>query len=404
MLTGAIAGGQEPVGADCGDPPNLVPFADLRGCDLSGMMMEGLDLSHANLSGANLDEANLFCAILEGALFDNASLRNTYMEGAEARGASFINADMRGVDLYFATVTDANLSGANFTDMWLNSIDFERSILQNAIFTGSDIRSVDFKETDLRGADLSFTRLMSSRMHDADLRGANLLGAELHSENTLTGVIWGDTTCSDGSNSDDDDGDNFSCEANFILNEPPTVSLTSPAGNITIAKGATITVSADAADSDGSVAWVEFYANGVRINLDGTAPYSYDWTPPVTGSYEITARATDNDQDTSTSQSATVNVVSAHNLPPSVTITSPGNNATVYRSWGTTLKASAVDSDGAIAKVEFYAGSTRLSTDTSAPYSYYWKPSSRGNQTLTAKAYDDAGAVTTSAPVTVRVR
>jgi hypothetical protein len=71
---------------------------------------------------------------------------------------------------------------------------------------------------------------------------------------------------------------------------------------------------------------------------------------------------------------------------------------------GTTIKANASDSDGSITKVEFYVGSTLLNTDTSAPYSYYWKPSSTGNQTLRAKAYDSDGAITTSAPVTVRVR
>jgi hypothetical protein len=33
-----------PVGADCTDPPNLVPTADLRNCDLSGRQMQGLNL------------------------------------------------------------------------------------------------------------------------------------------------------------------------------------------------------------------------------------------------------------------------------------------------------------------------------------------------------------------------
>jgi hypothetical protein len=45
-----------------------------------------------------------------------------------------------------------------------------------------------------------------------------------------------------------------------------------------------------------------------------------------------------------------------------------------------------------------------VGTDTSAPYSFFWKPPSRGNFTLTAKAYDDDGAGTTSDPVTVRVK
>jgi hypothetical protein len=119
----------------------------------------------------------------------------------------------------------------------------------------------------------------------------------------------------------------------------------------------------------------------------------------------ITARAYDNDSAVTTSQSVTVNVVpSPNNAPPTVTITSPANNATVSRLFGTTLKANAIDSDGAIIKVEFYAGSTLLGTDTSAPYSLFWRPPSRGNFTLTAKAYDDDGAVTTSAPVPVRVK
>jgi hypothetical protein len=101
----------------------------------------------------------------------------------------------------------------------------------------------------------------------------------------------------------------------------------------------------------------------------------------------------------------TVNVLpSPNNTPPTVKITSPKNNATVYRWLGATLKADASDSNGSIGKVEFYAGSTLLNTDTSAPYSFFWKPATTGSQTLTARAYDDDGAVTTSSPVTVRVK
>jgi uncharacterized protein YjbI with pentapeptide repeats len=404
-LTGSVALAQGPVGADCTDPPNLVPGADLTNCDLSGEEMEGVDISNANLSGANLDDASLFTAIVEGATFDNASLRNTVMEAAEGDGASFVNADMRGVDLYFADVRDANLSGANFTDTWMNSIDFERSNMQNAIFTGSTLTGVDLKETDLRGADLSFTLLRNSPMRNADLRNATLLGAELDGSNVLDGITWGNTTCSDGSNSDDDDGDNFTCESNFILNEPPTISLTSPAEDITVTLDDIVTVSADAEDSDGSVAWVEFYANGGRINMDGTAPYSYDWSPPVHGTYEITARATDNDNDMTTSQSVTVNVVaSPNNQPPTVSITSPDNNDTVSRRWGTTIRANADDPDGDFIRVEFYVDGTFLGADLFPPYSQYWRPDSKGSHTLTAKAIDETGLEANSDPVTVNVR
>lgn len=406
FLTGTgYASADGPVGADCTDPPNLVPFADLRNCDLSGRNMEGVDLSNADLSGANLDNASLFTSNLVGTTFDNASLRNANLDDGYAPGASFINADLRGANLYFAFIRDANLSGANFSSAWLTNFDVVGSILQNAVFTGTELFDVDMQDTDLRGADLSFTTLWYVSLNNADLRDANLLGAELRVGTNLSGITWGNTTCSDGSNSDDNDGDNFTCESNFLVNQPPTVSLTSPADNTTVTKGDIVHISADAADSDGSVDRVEFYAGSVRINTDGAAPYSFDWTPTVTGTFVITARAYDFDGGVTTSQPVTVNVVPpANNVPPTVTITSPANNATINRSSGTTIRATASDSDGTIIKVEFYAGSTLLNTDTSAPYSFFWRPTTRGIFTLTAKAYDDDGAVTTSAPVTVRVK
>jgi uncharacterized protein YjbI with pentapeptide repeats len=423
------AAAQGPVGADCTDPPNLVPFADLSNCDLSGRQMAGVNLYNANLSGANLsstnlsganlggvnltganlnganlDNADLFTSTLIAATFDNASLRNTNLDDAYAPGGSFINADLRGANFYFATLSDANLSGANLSDSWLGIYTFARSILQNANFSGSSI-SGDMRSTDLRGADLSFTTLWYVSLSNADLRNANLLGARLKEGTSLDGITWGNTTCSDGSNSDDDDGDNFTCESNFLVNQPPTVSLTSPANNTTVTKGDTVNISADAADSDGSVIRVEFYAGTTLLVYDVVAPYSFDWTTTAVGTYVITARATDDDSAVTTSQSVTVNVVPRpNNAPPTVSITSPANNATISRLLGTTIKANASDSDGAIIKVEFYAGSTLLGTDTSAPYSLFWRPPSRSNFTLTAKAYDDDGAVTTSAPVTVRVK
>ncbi|HJR78499.1 MAG TPA: pentapeptide repeat-containing protein, partial [Anaerolineales bacterium] len=257
LTSTGYASADGPVGADCTEPPNLVPFADLRNCDLSGRNMEGVDLSNADLSGANLDDASLFTSNLVAARFDNASLLNTNLEDGYAPGASFINADLRGANLYFAFFRGGDLSGANFSNNWLNSVDFESSILQNAVFTGSALSGVDMRNSDLRGADLSLTTLWYVSLGNADLRDANLLGAERRTGTHLTGATWGNTTCSDGSNSDDNDGDNFTCESNFIVNQPPTVSLTSPANNTTVNRGANVTISATVSDPDGSVDRVE---------------------------------------------------------------------------------------------------------------------------------------------------
>jgi subtilisin family serine protease len=76
-------------------------------------------------------------------------------------------------------------------------------------------------------------------------------------------------------------------------NQPPTVTLTSPANNATFAAPASITVSADATD-DGSVAQVQFFANNVPIGTDTSSPFSINWTNVPAGSYLVTATATDN--------------------------------------------------------------------------------------------------------------
>ncbi len=42
----------------------------------------------------------------------------------------------------------------------------------------------------------------------------------------------------------------------------------------------------------------------------------------------------------------------------------------------------------------------QIHADSSVPYSFVWRPTIRGTITLTARAYDFDGGVTTSAPVT----
>jgi len=76
--------------------------------------------------------------------------------------------------------------------------------------------------------------------------------------------------------------------------------------------------------------------------------------------------------------------------PPTVSITSPKDNAVV--SGVVTIKVDASDSSG-IAKVEFYVGDSKLGEDSSKPYEYSWdtKKMKDGTYVLTAKAIDSAG-------------
>jgi len=83
----------------------------------------------------------------------------------------------------------------------------------------------------------------------------------------------------------------------------------------------------------------------------------------------------------------------------------PSNNATYPAAANIAMIATATSNvtGGSISKVEFYAGSTLLGIDTTAPYSFTWPNVTPGPYTLTAKATDNLGVTTTSTPVTVIV-
>ncbi|HVR07229.1 MAG TPA: Ig-like domain-containing protein [Thermoanaerobaculia bacterium] len=88
--------------------------------------------------------------------------------------------------------------------------------------------------------------------------------------------------------------------------------------------------------------------------------------------------------------------------PPTTSITSPANNATV--SGTITVTATASDNVGVV-KVEFYVDSVLKSTVTTSPYTFSWNTTTvaNGSHTLFTKAYDAANNVGTSATVTVTV-
>ncbi|MEV4380471.1 glycoside hydrolase family 48 protein [Streptosporangium sp. NPDC049644] len=84
------------------------------------------------------------------------------------------------------------------------------------------------------------------------------------------------------------------CGGTTPVNQPPTVKITAPAAGATFAAPATVPITADAADSDGTVSKVEFLNGSTVLSTDTTAPYAFDWTNVAAGSYSLTARATDN--------------------------------------------------------------------------------------------------------------
>jgi hypothetical protein len=86
-----------------------------------------------------------------------------------------------------------------------------------------------------------------------------------------------------------------------------------------------------------------------------------------------------------------------------VSITSPTAGAQFMAPSTVTISATATDPENRLASVDFYAGSTLILRDTTAPYAASWSASGSGTYALTATAYDADGGSSTSSAVTVTV-
>jgi subtilisin family serine protease len=90
---------------------------------------------------------------------------------------------------------------------------------------------------------------------------------------------------------------------------PPSITLVSPAAGATYTAPATIALSANASDIDGTVTQVGFYNGASLIGTDVTAPYTLSWSNVPAGSYRLTAIATDNGGAIATSMPIDITVV-----------------------------------------------------------------------------------------------
>lgn len=184
-------------------------------------------------------------------------------------------------------------------------------------------------------------------------------------------------------------------------NSPPTVALSSPQPGATFIEPASLTLTASAADSDGTVTKVEFYQGATLLGTALAPNFSFNWSGVAAGNYQLIAKAFDNRGASTISTPVQVTVVP--NAAPTVALTSPATGTNLIAPASLTLAASASDSDGTVAKVEFYQGTTLLGTAVAPDFRYDWSGVGPGSYQLFAKAFDNRGASTTSAPVQVNV-
>jgi len=214
--------------------------ADLLDVNLTGADMENADLSSAELNGAAMANADLSNADLSEALLEDNSLADANLSGANLTDAALQEADLAGINLTGATLTGiatsidygtpaelpadwmyqggyligpgARLSDAVLTGLQLTGADLagaslvgvsaEHVNLTNANLTAADFQSGDLSFANLSGANLSGASLSYTNLSYANLTNANLDDAG-YTGGTFAGVLWDNTTCPDGSNSND---------------------------------------------------------------------------------------------------------------------------------------------------------------------------------------------------------
>jgi hypothetical protein len=188
---------------------------------------------------------------------------------------------------------------------------------------------------------------------------------------------------------------------NVPPNQLPVVNITAPANGTTYVESASISLEATASDADGSVTQVSFYNGNTLLGSDVSAPYSFAWNNVMAGTYQVTARATDNDGGSVTSSIVTITVTA--NQPSVITITSPADHSTVTGT-AVTINVTASDPDGSITLVEFLDGTTVIGSSTTAPFTYTMDNPSSGIHDITVRVTDSHGGVTTSSTITFTVQ
>ncbi len=188
-----------------------------------------------------------------------------------------------------------------------------------------------------------------------------------------------------------------------VTNTPPTVTITSPTNGATFTSPAIVPIIANATDTDGSVTNLALFDGATFLGATNNTNFTLS-VSLAAGGHALTAVATDNLGLSTTS--AVVNVtVNVGNLPPSVTISNPIDNATFGNTDSIAVNVVATDPDNSVTNVQVFNGTNLLRNFTAAPYNFSATAIAGsfalGTNILTAVATDNLGLMATSAPVRV---
>ncbi len=184
----------------------------------------------------------------------------------------------------------------------------------------------------------------------------------------------------------------------------PTVSITSPSDGFLLNQNDNAVIKVVATDADGEVAEVKFFINDQMIDNDTQAPYQSSWLASETGSFKLTASATD-DRGAEVFSAAVNLTVSNQQLPNQVPTASLTANlpANVYVGDMVPLQLAGSDQDGQVIELTLKQNNTAIHTVSTASSQFDWTAPSAGVYQLQLTATDDQQAQGNSEVLTVTV-
>jgi hypothetical protein len=109
--------------------------------------------------------------------------------------------DLNSIQLGGAILARSYMSGTNFTKANLSGANMIEVTAEGTIFVDADLPGADLTDAYLKGANFTEADLGGAIMNETTVNPWNGVP-----RNNLENVIWDDTTCPDGSNSDDNGG------------------------------------------------------------------------------------------------------------------------------------------------------------------------------------------------------
>lgn len=191
--------------AQVATPPSIVI------CPNCSLPQIGNRLRNKNLTDSYLQNTS-FGSSVPGSPVVNASdaiFNGSYMDGGGfAQGSILDSSKFRNASLVGFTFTNTQGVNVSFRNSDLSSAEFSNSVFQNGNFIGSTIQGANFDSANMSGANMtsvivngSSTNFSNTNLTNVNFTNANLNGAINMNTANITGVIWSNTVCPDGTNS-----------------------------------------------------------------------------------------------------------------------------------------------------------------------------------------------------------